>query len=125
MHLYRHSVTELYTPGTAITAHSTEDVVQGQFVELTDSTTDHPTVKVAQPGNRAFGLVMVDTNAEDLVGIQRGNGRCFRVPTDATITAGADLEVGASGQPVPAVDGVVVAQALHSSQDGHVDITLI
>lgn len=125
MRTYSNPITELFTPGTAITAHAADPLTLGQFVAITDGDENtHVNVTVAPAGGRAFGLAQTDADAGTKVGIQRGNGRCFRVPTTASITAGQNIEVGADGQPAPHAEGVVVAQALHASTGEHVDLTL-
>lgn len=118
---------ELYTPGHGVTAHATEAVTLGQFVAVTAGTnsTNNVNVAVAEAGDRAFGLAQDNAAANTLVGVQRGNGRCFRVPTTATIAAGADVQVGAGGQPETHTTGVVVGQALYASTGKHVDLTLL
>lgn len=120
-----HSVIELYTPGTAITAVAAEDIKQGQFVALTEATDPElPSVKVAPAGARIFGIAATAVSKGNIVGIQRGNSRCFRLPTTTPVTAGAALQVGANGQPEPATDGHVVAIALASNTGIYADITL-
>lgn len=116
----------LFDPGHAIAAEATEDITLGQFVVISgNGTAPNPSVAIAEDGDRAFGLAENDADSGALVNVQRGSGRCFRVPTATAITAGADIQVGANGQPVPHSTGVVVAQALHTSANGHVDLTLV
>lgn len=118
---------ELFTPGHAITGTATAPLTLGQFAAVApgEGIPGTVSVTVATAGARAFGLAQDDAATGEKVGIQRGNGRCFRVPTTATIGAGADIEVGADGKPAPHTDGVVVAQALHASNGKYVDLTLI
>lgn len=124
---FRPLLDELYTPGRAVAARATEPLALGQFVSIaaTGGTGPNPGVQVAPAGGRAFGLAQEHAEQGTVIGVQRGNARCFRVPTTATITAGQDLEVGDAGQPVPAATGVVVAVALAATVDGHVDLTLV
>ncbi|WP_080793165.1 capsid cement protein [Corynebacterium pacaense] len=117
---------ELFAPGTAITGTAAQDINLGQFVAVsTNGTQPNPTVSVAPAGSYPLGLAQDAAEAGSKITVQRGNARCFRVPTNATITAGALLQVGANGQPEPATDGRVIAQALFNSADGHIDLTLI
>lgn len=125
MRLYREALPELYTPGNAITATANTNLVRGQFVAITGDGDENPAVSVAPQGARAFGLANLDTDTGDTVTVERGPGRCFRVPTSVAIAAGTDLEVGAQGQPVPHTDGTVVAHALTGSDEDTVDITLV
>ncbi|MBB1032553.1 DUF2190 family protein [Dietzia sp. SLG310A2-38A2] len=122
---YRTALTELYTPGTAITARATTALTRGQFVAVVaGDDTSHPNVAVCPAGDRPFGLAHLDADTDTLVGIQRGNGRCFRVPATGSITAGAHVEVGADGTATTHTTGEVAGTALHAATDGHVDITL-
>lgn len=123
---------ELYTPGQAITATATEPIKTGQFVEIVAATGLHATtktpqlaVRVAPPGARAFGLAGHDVETGGDLTVQRGNARCFRIPTAGAHMAGDLLEVGAKGGPAQVSQGQVVAQAIRSSADGQVDITLV
>ena len=122
---YARALTELYTPGTAITSRATVDLTKGQFVALVPGDdTSHPNVAVCPAGDRPFGLAHLDTTSGNLVGIQRGNGRCFRVPATGTIAAGAHAEVGANGTAKAHGTGDIVGTALHAAADGTVDVTL-
>lgn len=124
--IYRQPVVELFTPGTAITARAADSLTKGQFVIVTDGTDpDHVTVTTPQAGDTVFGIANMDTAAGKLVTIERGPARCFRLPTSATIAAGAEIETADDGTPTTAATGNVVAVALHTSTDGHVDVTLV
>lgn len=125
MKTYRTSVTELYSPGTVVTARAAAAVEKGQFVALVEGSSEHPNINVAEAGGHVFGLAATDAGAGELVAVQRGSGRCFRVPAGAGMTAGALVEVGASGGPALHTTGVVVAQVLNTSTAEYVDLTLV
>lgn len=100
--IYRQPVVELFTPGTAITARAADSLTKGQFVIVTDGTDpDHVTVTTPQAGDTVFGIANMDT------------------------AAGAEIETADDGTPTTAATGNVVAVALHTSTDGHVDVTLV
>ena len=123
--MYNTSITELYTPALMVTAHAVTPLTKGQFVAIAaDNHTEHPNVTVAAKGATTFGIAATDTAAGGIVTIQRGNARCFRLPTTATIAAGAALQVGTNGEPVTATDGETIAYALHPSTGEDVDVTL-
>lgn len=123
--LNRPHVLELFTPAVAVTTRAGGDITLGAFVAIAaGDDREHPTVVTCPPGGRAFGVAATDATAGGLLLVQRGHGRCFRVPAGIGITAGADLEVGPGGAPVPATEGVVVAQALHASTTDYADVTL-
>ena len=124
--IYRQPVVELFTPGTAVTARAAVALPKGQFVAVTEgSAPDHVTVTSPQSGDRVFGIANMDTVAGGMVTIERGPSRCFRLPTTATIAAGAEIETTADGTPTTATTGYVVAVALHNSTDEYVDLTLV
>lgn len=131
MRTYRPSAIELYTPGTAITATAADDITEGQFVTVTDGTGDNPTVAIADPGGRAFGIAAYDAEVGDKLVIQRGHSRCFRLPTTTSLSAGTELVIGDNGQPVAHTigesgsNGTIVAVALRSTTGSTVDITLV
>lgn len=123
---------ELYTPGQAITATATEEIKLGQLVEIVAAEGVHATahtpqlaVKVATPGSRAFGLAGHDVAKGGDLTVQRGPGRCFRVPAEAPHVAGDLLEVASGGTFAQVSMGAPVAQVLRNSADGHVDVTLL
>lgn len=123
--LNRPHVIELFTPAAAVTARASGDITLGAFVAIASGDDrEHPTVSTCPPGGRAFGIAATDAADGGLILVQRGHGRCFRVPAGVGATAGADLEVGPGGAPIPATTGVVVAQALHASTADHADVTL-
>lgn len=123
---------ELFTPGQAVTATATEDIKLGQLVEIvaadglhTTAKTPQLAVRVATPGAVAFGLAGHDVEKGGDLTVQRGAGRCFRVPAKAPHMAGDLLEVAEAGGFAQASTGAPVAQAIRNSEDGHVDVTLL
>lgn len=119
-------LTDIYNPGHSVPAIASAPLSMGQFVAVSGPGEDpNPSVTVAAPGTRAFGLAQDDTATGDIVSVQRGAGRCFLVPTSATIGAGQDIEVGEDGAPAPHTTGVVVAQAIFAAPAGYVALTLV
>lgn len=121
---------ELFTPGSAITGIASESIALGQFVAVsTNGKKPNPTIGVAPAGTYPLGIAQDSADKDNKVTVQRGNARCFRVPTTASITAGQLLQVGTNGQPEPLTAGedapTAIARALFNSEDGHVDLTLI
>ena len=126
MEFNRAHVLELHTPGHMVTARAAEDIALGTFVTITaGNDRDLPSVTTANAGELAFGIAATDAAEGDKLTIQRGSARCFRIPTTATIAAGATIEVGDNGDPAAATTGQPVAQALRNSTGAHVDLTLI
>lgn len=60
---------------------------------------DDVTVTSLHAGDRVFGTAHVDTAAGGTVTTERDPSRCFRLPTTATIAAGAEIVTTADGNP--------------------------
>lgn len=116
---------EILHPAQAVTCRAAAPLTAGQFVRLVAGTGNHPTVTLAEAGERVFGIAGVDANTGDLLVVQRGPGRCFEVATEAPIEAADELEAGTDGAPVQATDGTIAAVALRASAAGRVEITLV
>lgn len=114
---------EVFSPGHSVTARATEPIKQGQFVAVVASDTDDLAVAVAPAGARAFGLADRDVDTGELVTVQRGNARVFRLEATG-LAVGQDVEVGAAGAPAVASTGVVVGHVVRTG-DGTADISLV
>ena len=126
MSFNRAHVLELFTPGQMVTTRAAQPITLGTFVKITTGDDrELASITTAAAGDRVFGIAATDASTGDKLTVQRGQARCFRLPTTATIAAGALIQVGANGAPATATDGEVVAQALRASTGEHVDITLV
>lgn len=120
------ALSEVYNPGQAITATTSEPLQRGQFVAIDPSFSGSEIcVQVCPAGQRPFGLATLDADAGAKVLVQRGNSRCFRIPTGGALNPGDEVEVGPAGAPVLHDSGHVVGQVLRASDGETVEVSLV
>lgn len=102
-----------YRPGQDITAQTTTAVVGKTFVDWTTAwTTNYGSVGTATAAGKVAGVAAYDAPNNSRVAVIRGKGQIVPVTAGATITAGAEVEVGTGGKVVTAASGVKVGRAL-------------
>jgi hypothetical protein len=95
-------MTGIYDDGDDLTAVTSAAVVGRRFVSVSadrNATTGNITVATTAAGARAHGVAKYDAASGAVVGVaMRGTSRVYQVTADnATIAAGVDVMVGASG----------------------------
>jgi CO/xanthine dehydrogenase Mo-binding subunit len=109
----------LYRPGADVTCLTTAAVTGKRFAGISatrDSTSATGLLKVATctAAAKAFGVFSKDAGSGEKVRVLAGYGLIVHVDCGGTITAGAEVEVGASGKAVVLASGVAVGQALET-----------
>jgi predicted RecA/RadA family phage recombinase len=110
----------LFRPGVDVTALTTADVTGKTFVKVSatrDTTTGLVKVAPATAGVKPFGVAAYDIASGKTGSILRG-GITF-VTAGGAITAGAQVEINASGQAIAFASGVPVGTALETGSNGN------
>ena len=108
----------VYAPGADITAQATATVTARRFVAISGDRSADGNVSVAHAtaGGRAFGVAKDDATTGELFGVARDG--VVKVRAGAAIAAGADVEVGTSGQAITKTSGVAVGYAITAAASG-------
>lgn len=112
----------LFRPGRDITGLTTGAVTGKTFVAVSadvDATTGMIKVNTASAGAKALGVASRDAASGTTLAIQRGG--VLQVTAGAAITAGAQVEVGASGRAITLASGIPVGYAVKSASGAGVD----
>ncbi|MFD4457692.1 capsid cement protein [Nocardia sp. NPDC058480] len=112
----------LFRPGRDITVLTTAAVTGKTFVNVSadmDTTTGLIKVATAAAGAKALGVAVQDAASGATVAIMRGG--VLQVTAGAAITAGAEVEVGASGRAITLASGKAVGQAVKAASGAGVD----
>lgn len=98
----------VYAPGVNVTGQATAAVTARRFTAISGNRTakGNLAVATAAAGARAFGVARNDAAIGDLVDIVRGG--VVRVDAGGAITAGAEVEVGATGKAITKASGIAV-----------------
>jgi len=110
----------LFRPGQEVTALTTAAVVGSTFVGVSatrDATTGLVKVATCTAAAKAFGVATYDAASGTTLPVQRGG--ILSVTAGGAITAGAQVEVGASGRAVALASGVPVGQALETGSNNN------
>lgn len=119
-----------YEPGGAITCQTTAAVTGKRFVAISGNRTSGPGLATtAEGGNyrvatcaaaaKAFGVAKYDAASGAKVGVWCQPGIVVPVTAAANITAGQEVEVGATGQATPLAAGKAVGMALTAATTGN------
>lgn len=108
----------LYRPGADITVQVTAAVIGCTFVDISatrDVTTGLIKVATAAAASKAFGVAVKDQPViGERVPIINGPGTIVPVMFGGAVTAGAEVEVGASGRAVVLAAGKAVGKAIET-----------
>ena len=107
----------LFRPGSDVTCLTTAAVVGKTFVDISatrDATEGLFKVATATSAARAFGVAAYDAASGARVPVIAGPGTIVPVTAGGAITAGAEVEVGASGKAVTLASGKAVGKALET-----------
>ncbi len=108
-------VKPLFRPGAEVTTLTTGAVTGKTFVGVSatrDTTTGLVKVATATAAVKPFGVASYDAASGATLSVQRGG--ILPVACGGAITAGAQVEVGASGKAVALATGVPVGTALET-----------
>ncbi|OPX11997.1 capsid cement protein [Mycobacterium sp. AT1] len=102
----------VYAPGEAITASATAPVTVRRIVRVSGNRDANGNIAVAPAGTGvvALGVAANDAATGQLVRVARGG--VVRVMAEASITAGAAVQVGAAAGVVTASTGTVIGHAV-------------
>ncbi|MDP7738991.1 capsid cement protein [Mycobacterium paragordonae] len=109
----------VYKPGADVTAEvSTGAVAVKTFVKIGGNRTSGGNLAVVQAaaGDRAFGVAAHDAATGQLVHVARGG--VVKVVAAGTISAGAEVQVGAAGAVAAKSSGVAIGYAVNGAADG-------
>lgn len=114
----------LYSPGGEITGQTTGAVTGKTFVDISatrDATTGLIKVATAAASTtvKAFGVAAYDALSGGRVAVLNTPGMVVPVTAGGAITAGADVEVGASGRVVARTTGYAVGKAVETGSNGN------
>lgn len=123
-----------YEPGSRITGHCEAAVTGKRFVDISDPRQSGPGLSdTAEGGNivvspatadgKALGVASHDAAIGAKVTVILGG--VVPVTADGPITAGADVEVGATGKAKTFTDGRAVGRAVGSASDGNDCLVLL
>lgn len=107
----------LFRPGSDVTCLTTAAVTGKRFAGISatrDTTTGLLKVATCTAAARALGVFAYDAASGARVPVIAGPGTIIHVDCGGTITAGAQVEVGASGKAVVLASGVAVGHALET-----------
>lgn len=112
--------TPLFRPGRDITVLTTAAVTGKTFVDVSatrDATTGLIKVATAAAGTKALGVAAYDIASGATGPILRGG--ILPVTAGGAITAGAEVEVGASGRAITLASGKAVGKAVETGTNGN------
>lgn len=106
----------LFRPGSDVTCLTTAAVVGKTFVDVSATVDATGMIKVAtaSAAARAFGVATYDAASGARVPVICGPGTIVPVTAGGTITAGADVEVGAAGKAVALAAGKPAGKAVQA-----------
>lgn len=110
---------DIFNPGRDVTARATAPVSRSRLVKVSAGVdAGVPSVALADPGGRVFGVAKYDAAAGELVGVARGASRVVLIETGSALTAFEEVEVGADGVAVALDTGVAVGYAIDAATPG-------
>lgn len=106
-------------PGTAPTGTATAAVTGKKAVAISGDLNADGTVSIAPPaaGGRIFGVAAYDAAIGGRVKVYRQPGIILPITAAAAITAGAQVQVDATGAVVPLAAGVAIGTAVTGAAD--------
>lgn len=110
----------IYSPGQDITAVTTADVTERRFLGISGNRANSGPISVAHAsaGARICGVAGNTAASGAQVRVVRGSSRVVWVDAGGNITAGAEVEVGASGKAVTRSSGAAVGYAITGATSG-------
>lgn len=117
----------VYDPGANITGEATGSITARRFLAISGNRTSGGNIAVttATAAGRICGVAGNDASTGELVNVVRGNSRVVKVAAGGSISAGAEVEVGAAGKAVAKSSGTAVGYALtQASNNTDAEISL-
>lgn len=111
-------ITPLFRPGHHITCRATANVMGKRFVGVSATRADDGLIQVATAaaGSKALGIAAHDASAGQLVTVLTVG--VVPIPAGANITAGAQVEVDATGRAAPLDEGRPNGLAIENGTTG-------
>lgn len=109
----------VYAPGADVTAIATTAVLAKRLVGISGNRSGgNLAVAPCPAAGRAFGVAKDDAAVGELVSVARSAGRIVLVRAAGTITANAEVEVGAAGQVITKASGIAIGYAVTGATSG-------
>lgn len=115
-----------FKPGRDLTAKASAAITAGTFVVLSGAWDErrNPSIKPAPAGSVPFGVVPLDTEADDYVAVLRDK-YVLDMVADGAVKAGDQIAVAANGKAGKAGEGAAsVGVAVDDAADGYVTVAL-
>ncbi|TWS25358.1 DUF2190 family protein [Tsukamurella sputi] len=115
MGIYNNECIPLYDDGDNITFKASVAVSGKRFVDIAntgqDATSGTFVAALPTAGGKTVGVAAYDAPAGNLFNAIRGRGVVVPVVAGAAVTAGAEVQVDATGAVIPLASGVAVGRA--------------
>ncbi|NKS00168.1 DUF2190 family protein [Rhodococcus hoagii] len=118
---------DVYNPGRDLTAVATDAITAKRFVRISGNRSSSGNLSVAHAtaGGRVAGVAADDAAKDAIALVVRGHSRVVKVTAGGSITAFAEVEVGADGKAITADTGHVVGYAVTAAvpgSDAHISL---